>query len=155
MRRTPLLIAAILVALIVGLAAIGCGDDDDGGDAGGTTTEATTEATTAADTTTAPATTGADTSGGAVEGDAQAGLVVWEEAGCGSCHVLSAAGSEGAIGPNLDESLAGQDAAYIRESIVDPNAVVAEGYAAGIMPQNYEQQLSEQQITDLVALLQQ
>lgn len=153
MRRTTLLIAAILIALIIGLAAIGCGDDDDdGADAGGTTTEATT----AADTTTAPApTTPTETTGGDVEGDAQAGLVVFEESGCGSCHTLAAAGSEGAIGPDLDETLEGQDAAYIRAAIVDPNAVVAEGYSANIMPQQYGDQLSDQQINDLVALLQQ
>jgi mono/diheme cytochrome c family protein len=38
------------------------------------------------------------------QGDAEAGAAVFQEAGCGGCHMLEAAGSEGTIGPNLDES---------------------------------------------------
>jgi mono/diheme cytochrome c family protein len=37
-------------------------------------------------------------------GDAEAGAAVFESAGCGGCHTLEAAGSEGQVGPNLDES---------------------------------------------------
>ena len=41
---------------------------------------------------------------------------------CGSCHVLAAAGTAGATGPNLDEVLVGPKASpdFIREAIVDP-----------------------------------
>src|SRR5438067_8869668 len=35
--------------------------------------------------------------------NAAAGSVVFKQAGCGSCHVLKAAGSSGQIGPNLDK----------------------------------------------------
>jgi cytochrome c6 len=39
------------------------------------------------------------------EGDAAAGKVLFTgEAGCGSCHALSDAGSNGAVGPNLDDA---------------------------------------------------
>ena len=47
----------------------------------------------------------------------------------------------------------GEDAASIRESIVDPNAEVAQGYAEGIMPGDYDQKLSDEQLADLVAFL--
>ena len=42
---------------------------------------------------------------------------------------------------------------YIRESILNPNAFVVEGFQPNIMPQNYSQQLNSQQVDDLVAFL--
>ena len=47
-----------------------------------------------------------------------------------------------------------QDAAFIEESISDPNAEVASGFAQNIMPQDYGSQLSQQELADLVAFLQ-
>ena len=44
-------------------------------------------------------------------------------------------------------------AEYLRRSITDPNADVAEGYVANVMPATYSAQLSEQQLNDLVAYL--
>lgn len=38
------------------------------------------------------------------EGDAAVGEEVFGSAGCGSCHALAAAGADGAVGPNLDET---------------------------------------------------
>ena len=87
-------------------------------------------------------------------GDAAAGRAVFEGQGCGSCHTFAPAGATGTVGPNLDEVLAGKDAAFINESIVEPNAEVASGFSAGVMPQNYRDQLSQQQLDDLVAFLQ-
>lgn len=87
------------------------------------------------------------------EGDAAAGEEVYSSTGCGSCHVFEAAGSNGQIGPDLDESLQGKDAEYVRESIVNPNAEIAEGFSSGIMPSNYGEQLSDKQVADLVAFL--
>jgi mono/diheme cytochrome c family protein len=37
------------------------------------------------------------------KGDAAAGALVFADAGCGDCHALSAAGSTGTTGPDLDE----------------------------------------------------
>ena len=49
---------------------------------------------------TAATSTAAESSGG----DATAGEEVWTFAGCGACHTLAAAGSEGQLrGPNLDD----------------------------------------------------
>jgi mono/diheme cytochrome c family protein len=84
-------------------------------------------------------------------GDADAGKAVFASAGCGSCHTFAAAGTTGTVGPNLDESLTDKDAEYIRRAIVEPNAEVAEGYQAGIMP-SFDQ-LSDKQVDDLVAFL--
>ena len=39
-------------------------------------------------------------------GDAAAGETVFASAGCGACHTLSAAGSSGTVGPNLDDAAA-------------------------------------------------
>ena len=60
-------------------------------------------------------------------------------------------GEHGAVGPNLDEALEGKDAEFVHQSIVEPNAEVAEGYNPGVMPSF--QQLSEDQVNDLVAFL--
>jgi cytochrome c oxidase subunit 2 len=72
---------------------------------------------------------------------------------CGACHTLSDAGTQSSTGPDLDQSLAGKDAAYINESIVEPDAVVAEGFAAGLMPKDYGQTLSADELEALVNYL--
>ena len=95
----------------------------------------------------APTTTGAETPAG----DAAAGEALFASSGCGGCHTFAAAGTNGTVGPNLDEVLEGKDAAFVHESIVNPNGEIAEGYQPGIMP-SFDQ-LSEQQVDDLVAFL--
>ena len=90
----------------------------------------------------------------AEKGDAAGGKAVFTDAGCGGCHAFKAAGTNATVGPDLDEALKGKDADFIEESIKDPNAEVAEGFAAGIMPQDYGSQLSSKEIADLVAFLQ-
>jgi hypothetical protein len=42
---------------------------------------------------------------------------------------------------------------YIRESILNPNAFVVDGFQPNIMPQIYGQQLNNQQLDDVVAFL--
>lgn len=74
------------------------------------------------------------------------------EAGCGSCHTLADAGTSGTTGPNL-RLLRGQTTAEIRQDIVDPNARITPGYQANIMPPNFGQTLSAQQLDGLVAYL--
>jgi mono/diheme cytochrome c family protein len=72
---------------------------------------------------------------------------------CGSCHALSAAGTTGTTGPDLDAALAGMSARQIEESIVDPDAIIAQGYGAGVMPQDFEQQLPPENLKALVQYL--
>jgi cytochrome c oxidase subunit II len=75
-----------------------------------------------------------------------------EPSACGSCHTLADAGTNGTTGPNLDQALAGADEEYIRQSISDPDAEVAEGFSPGLMP-NYGESLSEEQVDALVEYL--
>lgn len=86
-------------------------------------------------------------------GSPEAGKTVFQVAGCGGCHTFAPAATTGTTGPDLDEVLAGKDAEFVRQSIVEPNAEVAQGYSPGVMPQTYEEQLSPKQIDDLVAFL--
>ena len=83
--------------------------------------------------------------------DPEAGKVVFDSNGCGSCHTFSAAGATGTVGPNLDESPGGKDPEYIRSSIVDPSAEAAEGYEPGVMP-TYDT-LSDVDLKNLIAFL--
>ena len=66
--------------------------------------------------------------------EAAAGKKFFVRQGCGFCHTLAAVGSDGVAGPKLDQSLEGDDAAYIRESIVDPRAVLDPRFPKTMMP---------------------
>ncbi|MEO8290205.1 MAG: cytochrome c oxidase subunit II [Gaiellaceae bacterium] len=72
---------------------------------------------------------------------------------CGSCHRLADAGTQGEVGPDLDKVLAEKNAAFIQESIVDPNAEIAPGYQPDVMPANFGEILTEQQLQSLVNYL--
>jgi mono/diheme cytochrome c family protein len=84
---------------------------------------------------------------------AAAGKGVFLSAGCGSCHTFAAAGTKANLGPNLDTTLKGKSAAFVRTSILDPNATIASGYKRDVMPATYQSQLTARQIADLVAFL--
>lgn len=81
------------------------------------------------------------------------GAQVFANNGCGGCHTFAAAEAGGVTGPNLDETLPGLSDAEVKEMIVDPNAEIAKGYPPNVMPQNYEQTLSPQEVEDLVEYL--
>lgn len=81
------------------------------------------------------------------------GAQVFTNNGCGGCHTLAAAQSGGTVGPDLDEVLPGQSAKMIEESIVDPNAEIPSGYPPNVMPANFGQTLSKQELEDLVQYL--
>ena len=78
------------------------------------------------------------------------GAALFESQGCAGCHTLEAAGATGTTGPDLDEALAGTDVAYIEESIVDPDADVAEGFPEGVMPANFGDLLTPEELEALV-----
>jgi mono/diheme cytochrome c family protein len=80
------------------------------------------------------------------------GAQVFANNGCSGCHTLKAAGASGTTGPDLDAELPGQSAAQVRESIVDPSAEIVRGYP-NVMPKNYEQVLSPQDLDALVKFL--
>ncbi|HKY79396.1 MAG TPA: c-type cytochrome [Anaerolineales bacterium] len=88
------------------------------------------------------------------------GQVVFNAAGCTACHTISGI-STGIIGPVLDglatraatrvSSLTAEE--YIRQSVLEPGAYLVESFADGVMPSNFGQVLTEEQISDLVAFL--
>ena len=88
------------------------------------------------------------------------GKRVYLERGCGGCHTIEGL-SAGVVGPNLTKI--GEVAAtrkegfsaeqYIRESILNPNAFVVEGFPQNVMPQNFADLLTAEELNDLVAFL--
>ena len=138
-----LVVTAILTIAMLGAVEVWAKEEEHGGAAANETTPTETE------TGTTPATT---TTEKPPAGDPAAGKAVFASAGCASCHTFEAAGASGTVGPNLDEVLADKDAEFVRRSIVDPNADIAEGYQPGIMP-SFKDQLSDEQVNDLVAFL--
>jgi cytochrome c2 len=91
---------------------------------------------------------------------AKTGEQIFTAAGCAGCHTFAPAGSNGNIGPNLDELATaagdrepGKSAEdYIRESLVAPDAFLVEGFG-NAMP-SYEGRLTDEQIQALVEYLQ-
>jgi cytochrome c oxidase subunit II len=69
---------------------------------------------------------------------------------CGACHTLAAAGTNGTTGPDLDQVLKGKTPAFIKQSILQPDAVIAKGYTKGIMPPNFGSTLSGSEVDALV-----
>jgi mono/diheme cytochrome c family protein len=88
------------------------------------------------------------------KGNPAAGKQVFAANGCASCHTFQPAGATGTVGPDLSQVLKGKSVAFIHQSIVDPNAVIAPGYQPNIMPQTFGSTLSTKQLDDLVAFLQ-
>jgi cytochrome c oxidase subunit 2 len=91
--------------------------------------------------------------GGGGGGGETDGKAIFASENCGSCHTLADAGTSGGVGPDLDDVLADKDEAFIRESIVNPEAEIAPGYQGGIMPPNYEQTIPGPQLDALVTYL--
>ena len=113
--RRAFVLAVLAAALTIAVA--GCG----GGGGDGTTEAATTTSTTS--------------------GDAAAGKEVFASAGCGGCHTLSAAGSSGSVGPNLDDASPSYD-----------HVVTQVTNGGGAMP-SFKNDLTEQQIQDVAAFV--
>jgi cytochrome c oxidase cbb3-type subunit III len=59
-------------------------------------------------------------------GDSAAGKAVYRSKGCAQCHV--AEGQGGRLGPDLSEIGLRRSLKFLRESLTDPNAFVAEDY---------------------------
>ena len=88
----------------------------------------------------------------AAKGDAKAGETLFTAQGCGGCHKFQAAGTNGTVGPDLDH-IKPATAAFIRQSIVDPNKVITKGFPKDVMPQDFGQKLSSAELTALVKYL--
>jgi mono/diheme cytochrome c family protein len=79
--------------------------------------------------------------------------------GCSTCHSLEAGvtivgPSLAGIGSHAGERVSGLSAEeYLRQSILEPNAHLAEGFSANIMPTTWSETLTKEQLDDLVAFL--
>ena len=107
-----------------------------------------------------PTATPAPTPTGGAVGTDRGKAVFLGSSGCFACHTVAGV-SSGAIGPNLTTIGAtaatrkpGTSAeAYIRESVLKPNAFIAPGFQPNLMPATFGESLSQQQLNDLVTFL--
>jgi mono/diheme cytochrome c family protein len=74
------------------------------------------------------------------------GLAVFNRMGCGSCHRLAAAGSEGPIGQDLDERLDGHTAESLTAKIMAPGET-------SVMPGDFAQRMTDAELDALVGFL--
>jgi cytochrome c553 len=162
MRRTALLL--VLLAAALGVAAAGCGGEEQQSATpetvqGEVTTTQTTETETTETETTETETTETESTETetttestettettttettpAAEGDPVAGKAVFlGSAACGGCHTLADAGSGGTVGPNLDDAMPTYD-----------KVVTQVTNGGGAMPP-FKGTLTEQQIADVAA----
>lgn len=81
--------------------------------------------------------------------------------GCAGCHSVD---GTTIVGPSWQglygktETFEGGstvvvDEAYLRELIINPGAKVVAGFPNGVMPQDFGQKLSDEQIADLIAYI--
>lgn len=147
MRRGSVVVFVVL-SLGLGLAAAGCGGEDEQTATPETVTgtlptetaptETTPTETTPTDTT--PTDTEPTETEPAPEGDPVAGKAIFlGEGACGACHTLADAGTAGTVGPNFDETQPSYEFALDR---------ITNGF--GGMPP-YSGQLTEQKIADVAA----
>ncbi len=112
---------------------------------------------------------GGGVSDGPVVGDPAKGEELYNRAtlgsksaeGCVSCHNFDASQGDETSAPytagtatKAESRVPGLSAEeYILESIVNPDAYLVDGFVAGVMYQSWAEDLSEQEIADIVAYL--
>ena len=90
---------------------------------------------------------------------AERGEIWYVEFGCAGCH--NTTGEPGLAGPTwqgiygreellTDGSVVTVDDAYIRDSIINPNRQIVDGFAEGIMPENFTERFDEKQAEILI-----
>ncbi|MFC1997633.1 c-type cytochrome [Chloroflexota bacterium] len=103
--------------------------------------------------------------GGSTDDTASAGeklfnqTVIGAQAGCVTCHSLDA--GVVIVGPSMDgvggragNTVSGMSAEdYLEESILNPEAYLVEGFPSGTMPQVWEDELSNEQVDQLIAFM--
>ncbi|MCP4696595.1 MAG: c-type cytochrome [Gammaproteobacteria bacterium] len=74
-----------------------------------------------------------------------------DKLGCGACHKV--ASGVGEIGPDLTQIGAVRCKEYLRRAVLDPAADIPAGFAAGMMPANYGDQLYAKEVEMLTDYL--
>jgi mono/diheme cytochrome c family protein len=128
MRRPAIVLVLAAAALTLGIVAAGCSEGEV------SATPQTVEGTLPTET---EGGGNADLPALKLTGDATAGKAVFESAGCTACHTLSAAGSTGTVGPNLDDAKPSYELVVQRVTL-----------GQGGMP-SFKDQLQPQQIADV------
>jgi mono/diheme cytochrome c family protein len=90
---------------------------------------------------------------------AKTGEQIFTAAGCAGCHTFTPAGSNGTIGPNLNDLKSAAEKfakgkppeEYVRESILKPDAFVVPGFSNS-MP-SFDGRLTDQQVQALIDYL--
>jgi mono/diheme cytochrome c family protein len=94
--------------------------------------------------------------------DATSGKDIFVAGGCGSCHTLGKAGTNGTVGPKLDDLKTAAarfgkqqkltPEKYVEQSILEPDAFTVPGFPQGVMP-SFKGRLKPQQVQALVKYL--
>ncbi len=98
---------------------------------------------------------------GRPQGNPESGQQIAQTMGCAGCHSMD---GTTIVGPSWQGlygktetfeggSTAVVDEAYLRELIINPGAKVVADFPDGVMPQDFGQKLSDEQIADLIAYI--
>ncbi len=82
---------------------------------------------------------------------ATTGLEAIDKFGCAGCHDLD--GSEADIGPKLNGIGKRMTADEVKTAIIDPNAIIAEGFEAEMMPDDFADQMDDSELSLIVDYL--
>ncbi len=94
--------------------------------------------------------------------DVSLGQQLVEKNGCIACHSLDGSVIIGPSWKNLFESsgefedgtsIDSKDVAYLTESILEPNKKLVKGFQANLMPNNYAEVFTKEEITTIIAYL--
>lgn len=80
--------------------------------------------------------------------DAQALIALFT---CDACHVIS--GEGGDLGPDLSRIGARRDRAFLRQALLDPNAVITDGFEPDTMPDDLGEQMYAVELETLLDFL--
>jgi cbb3-type cytochrome c oxidase subunit III len=78
------------------------------------------------------------------------GQNLFQGMGCVGCHTFH--GQGGTVGPDLT-NVYEKGEEFVRQSILQPNAVIAEGYQPNIMPQTFGDRLSDEHLNAIISYL--
>ena len=89
------------------------------------------------------------------------GVKLARRSGCAACHSLDGSrrpgptwkGLYGSKRPLANGQEVIADEAYLRRSILEPDAEIAQGFPKGMMPKNFAKKLSEDKVRALVELM--